>query len=114
MELLTKHWRGHQLMERRSSWALVGLFLVAALLGVLVSDEKFRSYAVILVAGASVLGVLALVWTLSYRKQPGTLQLVADERQSWWEQWTYPDGRVTTSLCLHWEATNLTNTPIRF
>ena len=37
-----------------------------------------------------------------------------DERQSWWEQWTYPDGRTTTSLCLHLEATNLTDTPIRF
>jgi hypothetical protein len=54
----------------------------------------------------------ALVRTISGLKRP-TLHLLADERRSWWQQTTYPDGRAITGFCFHFEATNLTNSPIR-
>jgi len=100
-------------------WALAGIcavifgvFMATALLGVSDADAKLRSYGLVLIAGAAVFGALALVRTLLDRKRP-TLHLIADERQSWWEQYRFPDGRVTTQLCFRLEATNLTNTPIR-
>jgi hypothetical protein len=55
---------------------------------------------------------LALIRTISDRKRP-TVHLVADDRRSYWDEYRYPDGRVTTTFCFWLEATNLTNTPIR-
>ena len=54
----------------------------------------------------------ALVRTISDHKGP-TLRLIGDENRSYWYEWRYPDGGVTTQFCLWLEATNLTNTPIR-
>jgi hypothetical protein len=74
--------------------------------------DGLRSYGLGLFIGAIVFGILAGVKAFEGRKPP-SVSLLGIDRECFWVQSKQQSGQVITQFSIHFQATNLTNGPVR-